>query len=124
MTRGGAWLCVAVTVALTVYGQFVVKWQMLKADAVPSGFPANLHYTLKLLLNPWLLSAFAAAFVAALAWMLAMTRLPLSQAYPWTALVFVCVVFGGAWLFTEPLNGWRTASALLIVLGLLVGSRA
>jgi drug/metabolite transporter (DMT)-like permease len=73
--------------------------------------------------HPWILSALAAAFFAALSWMLAMTKLPLSQAYPLTALVFICVVLGGAWAFAEPLNAWRIAGVLLIVSGLVVGSR-
>lgn len=123
MTREAAWACVLVTIALTVYGQFVVKWQMLQAGVFPTGGSDRIGFVVRLLLNPWILSAFAAAFLAALAWMLAMTRLPLSQAYPLTALVFVCVVIGGGLVFAEPLNAWRVAGVALIVLGLVVGSR-
>ncbi len=123
MTRSGAWFLVMLTITLTVYGQFVVKWQMLKRSPVPDSGIAQVAYVISALLNPWILSALAAAFLAALAWMLAMTKLPLSQAYPATALVFVFVVIGGAWAFSEPLNHWRIAGVLLIVLGLIVGSR-
>lgn len=123
MTRESAWVCVLLTIVLTVYGQFIVKWQMLQAGVVPAGTPDRIGYIAGLLLNPWILSAFAAAFLAALSWMLAMTKLPLSQAYPLTALVFICVVLGGAWAFAEPLNAWRIAGVALIVLGLVVGSR-
>lgn len=123
MTRESAWVCVLLTIVLTVYGQFIVKWQMLQAGVVPAGTQDRIGYIAKLLLNPWILSAFAAAFLAALSWMLAMTRLPLSQAYPLTALVFICVVLGGAWAFAEPLNAWRITGVALIVLGLVVGSR-
>jgi len=123
VTKESAWVCVLITIALTVYGQFVVKWQMLQAGVVPTGAPDRIGYIARLLLNPWILSAFAAAFLAALAWMLAMTRLPLSQAYPLTALAFICVVLGGAWVFAEPLNAWRIAGVVLIVVGLVVGSR-
>ena len=123
MTRESAWACVLITIALTVYGQFIVKWQMLQAGIVPAGTSDRIGYVARLLLNPWILSAFTAAFLAALSWMLAMTKLPLSQAYPLTALVFICVVLGGAWAFAEPLNAWRIAGVLLIVSGLIVGSR-
>jgi multidrug transporter EmrE-like cation transporter len=123
MTREAAWTCVLLTIVLTVYGQFIVKWQVLRAGSVPAGTSQLIDFIVRLLLNPWILSALAAAFFAALSWMLAMTKLPLSQAYPLTALVFICVVLGGAWAFAEPLNAWRIAGVLLIVSGLVVGSR-
>jgi multidrug transporter EmrE-like cation transporter len=123
MTREAAWTCVLLTIVLTVYGQFIVKWQVLRAGSVPAGTSQRIDFIVRLLLNPWILSALAAAFFAALSWMLAMTKLPLSQAYPLTALVFICVVLGGAWAFAEPLNAWRIAGVLLIVSGLVVGSR-
>ena len=52
-----------------------------------------------------------------------MTKLPLSEAYPLTSITFLCVVFGGAWLFAEPLSPQRVVGALLVVAGLVVGSR-
>ena len=123
MTRGGAWLCVLLTIALTVYGQFVLKWQVVEAGALPDGNGARAQYVLRLLLNPWIISAFAAAFLASVTWILAMTRLPLSEAYPLTALVFACVVFGGALWFAEPLTVGKVAGVALIVAGIAVGSR-
>lgn len=123
MTRGLAWLCVLSTIALTVYGQFILKWQVNLAGELPDGAAARLQYVLRLLLNPWVISAFAAAFGASLTWILAMTRLPLSEAYPLTALVFACVVFGGAWIFNEPISTGRIIGVGLIMLGLVVGSR-
>jgi len=45
-----------------------------------------------LLLNPWIISGLAAALLASVTWMAAMTRLPLSHAYPFTTLAFVLVM--------------------------------
>jgi drug/metabolite transporter (DMT)-like permease len=115
---------VLITVALTVYGQFVIKYQVLKAGSMPDGSLERLQFVLKLMLDPWIVSAFAAAVLASLAWMAAMTRLPLSEAYPLTSITFLCVVFGGAWLFAEPLPPQRVIGALLVVIGLVVGSRS
>lgn len=124
MTRGWAWACVVLTVVLTVVGQFLIKWQVLKAGALPPNPGDRLGFMLRLLTNPWIIAAFASAFLASLSWMVAMTRLPLSEAYPLTALTFVMVVFGGAWLFLEPISPMRIAGVLLVVAGLVVGSRA
>ena len=123
MSRGMAWVCVLLTIALTVYGQFVIKWQVNLAGPLPDGSAARAHFVFRLLLNPWVISAFAAAFGASLTWILAMTRLPLSEAYPLTALVFACVVFGGALVFSEPLSTGRIVGVGLIMAGLVVGSR-
>ena len=111
---------VALTILLTVYGQFVIKWQVLRAGPLPADFTARTHFLFNLLLNPWILSGLAAAFVASLCWMLAMTKLPLSQAYPYTAASFILIVIGGAWLFSEPLSVNRIVGVALIGIGVVI----
>jgi multidrug transporter EmrE-like cation transporter len=112
---------VAATVLLTVYGQLVVKWQVAAAlQGEPAGRAA---FLLGLLANPWILSAFAAAFGAALCWMLAMVKLDLSHAYPFVSLSFVLVLFASAALFGEPLSFAKIAGVALIVAGVALGSQ-
>ncbi len=113
----------AATVLLTVYGQLVVKWQVASA-AGRGGDPADrAAFLLVLLANPWVLSALAAAFGAALCWMLAMVKLDLSHAYPFVALSFVLVLFLSALLLGEPLSWTKALGTLLIVAGVAVGSQ-
>jgi multidrug transporter EmrE-like cation transporter len=111
---------VAMTVLLTVFGQFAVKWQVLRAGPLPADLAARAGFMLKLLMNPWIVAGLGAAFAASLCWMLAMTKLPLSQAYPYTAASFVLVVLGGAWLFSEPLTPSRIAGVVLIGIGVIL----
>jgi multidrug transporter EmrE-like cation transporter len=118
-----AYCMVFTTVLLTVSGQFIVKWQVLQAGALPDDAHARFRFLLRLVLNPWIISAFAAAFLASLTWMLAMTRLPLSHAYPMTALTFVLVVIGSAVAFHEPVTVLKLLGLLLIVAGIFVGSQ-
>ena len=114
---------IAATVLLTVYGQLVVKWQVGKASG-HGGDPADrAAFLLGLLTNPWVLSAFAAAFCAALCWMLAMVKLDLSHAYPFVAVSFVLVLFLSALLFSEPLSWLKVIGTLLIVAGVAIGSQ-
>jgi drug/metabolite transporter (DMT)-like permease len=113
---------VAATVLLTVYGQLVVKWQV--AAAARHGVPAErAAFLLGLLPNPWIVSALAAAFGAALCWMLAMVKLDLSHAYPFVSLSFVLVLFLSAALFGEPLGLAKVAGVLLVVIGVALGSQ-
>jgi multidrug transporter EmrE-like cation transporter len=117
-----SYVYVAATVLLTVYGQLVVKWQV--AEAVRHGEPAERAlFLLGLLANPWILSGFAAAFGAALCWMLAVVKLDLSHAYPFVSLSFVLVLFASAALFGEPLSFAKVAGVALIVVGVVLGSQ-
>ncbi|UHQ20007.1 EamA family transporter [Lysobacter sp. KIS68-7] len=118
-----AYCLVLTTVLLTVSGQFLLKWQVLRAGALPADASERLHFLLRLLLNPWVLSAFAAAFLASVTWMMAMTKLQLSHAYPMTALTFALVVFGSAVLFHEPVTPLKVVGLVLIVAGIVVGSQ-
>lgn len=118
-----AYLLVASTVLLTVAGQFIVKWQVLRAGHIPDGPQAQLEFMLSLLSKPWILSAFLLAFIASVTWMLAMTKLDLSHAYPMTALTFVLVVVGSSLLFAEPVTTPKLAGLALVVLGIVVGSQ-
>lgn len=117
-----SYVYVAATVLLTVYGQLVVKWQV--GDASRLSDPSQrTDFLLGLLANPWVLSAFAAAFAAALCWMLAMVKLELSHAYPFISLSFVLVLFLSAALFGEPLTWPKIAGVALIVGGVALGSQ-
>jgi multidrug transporter EmrE-like cation transporter len=115
------WLLVLATVLLTVAGQLLIKWQVSRA--MQAGGSVGMDWLLHLLGRPWIWVGLGLAFGAALAWMLALTRLPLSQAYPFTALALVLVVLAGAWWFGEPLGAWRLAGVAVVAIGVwMVGT--
>ena len=118
-----SYVYVAATVLLTVYGQLVVKWQVNNAAGPGSDPSDRAALLLRLLANPWVLSALSAAFGAALCWMLAMVKLELSHAYPFVSLSFVLVLLLSAVLFGEPLSWAKVLGILLIVAGVAVGSQ-
>ena len=114
---------IAFTVLFTVYGQIVLKWQVGLAGPLPDASMEKVTFLLRLLLNPWVLSGFVAAFVASLAWMAAMTRFQLSYAYPFMSLNFVLVLGLSAWLFQEPISFAKVVGITLVVMGIVVGSQ-
>jgi multidrug transporter EmrE-like cation transporter len=118
-----AYLFVAFTVALTVYGQLIIKWQAGKAGEFPGATRERLTYLGDFLINPWVVSSFAAAFVAALAWIAALSRLELSRAYPFVAASFALVLVLSAIIFDERMTGPKIVGAVLIITGLVVGSQ-
>lgn len=114
---------IALTILFTVYGQIIIKWQAELAAPLPTGIVKKLAFLLKLSFNPWVLSGLFAAFLAALAWMAAMTRLPLSHAYPFVSLSFVLVLFSSYIFFHEPLTWPKIAGMVFIVVGIVIGSQ-
>lgn len=119
-----SYVMVLLTVLLTVYGQLVLKWRVILAGAPPADVHGKLKFYLALLENPWILSAFAAAFAAAMCWIAAMTRLELSKAYPFMALNFILVALFANLFFGEAITWPKVAGLGLVVLGLIVGGMA
>jgi drug/metabolite transporter (DMT)-like permease len=118
-----SYVYLASSILLMVYCQLVLKWQVMGAGDFPADPADKVRFLARLLLNPWVLSALAAAFLAALTWMAALTRLDLSHAYPVMSLSFVLVVLASAWLLHEPLTVLKIAGVALICLGVAVGSQ-
>ncbi|MFW7343420.1 EamA family transporter [Pollutimonas sp. H1-120] len=110
------------TIGLTVYGQLILKWRISEFGPLPIGLWEKLRFLLSLFLDPGILSGFAAAFLASLAWMAAMTKFELSHAYPFMSLNFVVVLILSGWILNEPLSLHRIVGVGLIVLGTMVAA--
>jgi multidrug transporter EmrE-like cation transporter len=110
------------TILLTVYGQLIIKWQVVSAGQYPSSGPERLYFLGRLLINPWVISAFAAAALAAVSWMVAMTKLDLSHAYPFVSLSFVLVLLLSWGFFHEPLTWQKLVGVALIICGVTISS--
>lgn len=108
------------TLLLTVYGQLIVKWQVDGAGARPDDLGGQVAFVGRLVLNPWVLSAFAAAFLAAASWMIALTHFPLSRVYPVMSLSFALVLAGSVLWFSETLTFTKVAGVTIIAIGLIV----
>jgi multidrug transporter EmrE-like cation transporter len=116
-----AWVYVGVSLILTVYGQLVVKWQVLREGRLPATLNGKIGFFASLLLNPWVLSAMLTTFIAALCWMAAMTHLELSKAYPFAALSFLLVLILSGVFFGEPVTPAKAIGMVLVIAGLIVG---
>lgn len=113
---------IALMLLFTIYGQLVLKWKV--TELAPEGLPlAKPMAMATILLNPWILSAFFAAFLASVCWMAALSRMPLSKAFPFTAVSFPLILFLSWWLFREPISAWKIVGTLLICLGILFLSK-
>jgi len=111
------------TVLFTVYGQLIIKWRVSGHGSLPDDLLQKLFFLLKFFLDPLILSAFFAAFIASLFWMAAMTKFDLSHAYPFMALNFIFVLVLSGFLFSESITLLKVIGLTLIVVGIFVGSQ-
>jgi multidrug transporter EmrE-like cation transporter len=118
-----AYFYVYLTVVFTVCCQLIIKWRMGGAGPLPESLSGKVSFIMVQFLDPWVLSGIFCAFLAALAWMAAMTKLDLSHAYPFTSLSFVLVLVTSHLLFGEPITLVKVVGLALIIAGIVVGSQ-
>ena len=117
------YLYIFITLILTAYGQLVLKWRLTSFPAFPTEMRNQLKFMVAALLDPYIISSFAAAFLASLTWIAALTKFQLSYAYPFMSLSFILVLLLSFYIFNEPLTFNKAAGAILIVAGLILASK-
>jgi len=118
-----AYIYIFLTIILTCYGQLALKWRIPMHGDLPDRYGPKVIHLLSLFCDPFILSGFVAAFIAALCYMSALSKLPLSHAYPFMGTTFGIVLIGSAVFFQEPLNWHKAIGVLLIMIGIAVGSQ-
>ena len=124
MKRAIDFAYIALTILFTVYGQLVLKWRMDMNIDMPEKFSSKLWMLIGLIFDPWIFSSFFAAFLASLAWMMAMTKFELSYAYPFMSLNFVLVLILGVIYLGEEISVSKVVGLGLIVIGTYISSRS
>jgi len=117
------YLYIFTTIGFTVYGQIMLKWRIVQFGQLPETLANKFKFLFGLLFDPLIFTGFAAAFLASLAWMAAMTKFDLSHAYPFMSLNFVMALLLSAWLLDESVTLQKILGVALIVLGTIVAAR-
>ena len=118
-----AYLLVLPISLLVAYSQIIVKWRSgyINASVDYWGIRQVANY----LFDPVIFSAYLAAFVASLAWLYIVTKLPLTVAFPvYIGVTFILVLLGGWLLLSEAMTISRLISMVLILAGIVVGLTA
>lgn len=112
-----AYLQVFATLVLTIYGQIVIKSRINLHGKMPEDLAGKIIFLLKLFLDPLIFSGFLAAFLASLFWMSAMTKLPLTRAYPIMSLAPIMVLMFGVLFLGEMMTIGKLGGTILIIIG-------
>ena len=117
-------LYIAGTLIFTVYGQLILKWRIAGVGQLPDTLALKIVFLIKLLLDPWIFSGFASAFIASLFWMAAMTKFDISYAYPFMSGAFVLVFCFSIFLFNEPVSWQKVVGLIFIICGIFITSKS
>lgn len=112
------WLAIAIlllAIALGVAGQILMKLGLNRLGERPSPV-----VVLKAILTPLILGGFVCYGVSSLFYLQALSRMPLSYAYPMIALSYVGVVVASWRLLGEEINATRIAGLAVIIVGVVI----
>jgi multidrug transporter EmrE-like cation transporter len=113
------------TIVLVVYGQLIIKWRVAALAGAAPAAAAPLDRLAVYLLDPYILSAYAAALGGSVTWMFVVESHAVSLAFPlYIGLTVALVVLGGICLFGEPITAQRILAIALILAGVAIGSRS
>lgn len=120
-----AHLYLIVTVLFATASQLIIKWKMTNytLDHIESVYE-KFSFAFSMLFDPIIIIALVLTLISGLAWMIALTKLEISYAFPFTALAFVLMLFLSALLFQEPITYQKVIGVILITSGIIVGSQS
>ena len=103
---------------LAAVSQIIIKWQTNSAGNLPHGISNKMLFLAEFLIRPWVLFAILATFISGVCWIIAMTRLELSYAYPYVAAPFIIVPLMAILLFGESITIGKIGGGILIIAGI------
>jgi multidrug transporter EmrE-like cation transporter len=105
-------------VAAAAAGQVMLKHGMQVASARAAQSGGSL--ALRAATSPWVLLGLVVFGVSAVAWLAALSRVPLSVAYPFNALGYLVILTASIAILHERANLLTWAGTFLVVSGLLI----
>lgn len=115
---------ILITVSLSVFAQVMLKAGVNSLGKISFVGPNFLVTFKSLLINPLVALGFVTYALSALFWLLILTRVELSFAYPMMGLSFVLLTFVSVFFLGEQVSLIRWAGVLVIVLGVYLISRS
>ena len=106
------------SVASAATGQVMLKHGMQIATARAAHSGGSL--ALRAATSPWVLLGLVVFGISAVAWLAALSRVPLSVAYPFNALGYLVILTASVVVLHERANVLTWLGSLLVVSGLLI----
>lgn len=117
-------ILIVVSVICGISGQISLKMGMVQTgriDAIALAHPTQV--IARVLTTPLVLSGLTLYVLGAAAWLTVLSRVPLSQAYPYLALSYAFTPILAWFLLSESIPSFRWLGIGIIVFGIIVVSR-
>jgi multidrug transporter EmrE-like cation transporter len=116
---------VGLSVILSVCGQLVLKLGVTGVGTLNLVTAASLaQFFRQALSSPLVLLGFAMYGLSAVSWLIVLSRLDLSYAYPFLALNYVLIALVGRFVLGEDISLARWVGLLLVCIGIVVVARS
>jgi drug/metabolite transporter (DMT)-like permease len=111
-------------VLLNALAQLGLKAATERTGPLVAGSAATLRRSLEILTVPWLWVALGCYGLSVVVWLVGLSRVPVSQAYPLLSLGYVLNVGLAWWLLGETPNVMRVAGIAVIVFGVVLVAKS
>jgi drug/metabolite transporter (DMT)-like permease len=118
------YILVFISVASMTAAQLFLKKGLLSICQWPQNINEIMPFFLKVFTNWYVISAVVMTLITVLAWILALTKAELSNAYPFMALSYVLIALFSLLLFKEDVTLLRWLGILVICIGVFLISRS
>lgn len=120
-----SFLLIVASILLSTLGQFVLKTGAKQLGQVGvEDANRGLQVAWSAATNPWIIGGLGCYVLGAAIWIVVLTRVPLSWAYPILALNQVLILLVAYTFLGEQVNAMRWAGVLLIISGVFLVSRS
>jgi drug/metabolite transporter (DMT)-like permease len=116
-------LMVLVPVLIGVVGQFFLKYGMNQIGELSTNSSVILVQYIKVFMNPYVFIGMVFYFLSALLWLMVISKVPLSTAYPLISMSYIIVLIGSSVFFKESVSLTQWSGVFIVMLGIVVLSR-
>ncbi|RLT44781.1 MAG: multidrug resistance protein [Chloroflexi bacterium] len=117
-------LLLLITVGLNVAGQFLMKQGMSQVGVIGGSLGVMAGSLTKAFLNPYVIGGVGAYGFSSIFWLILLSRVELSYAYPALSLGYVLVTIISAFVLNEAVSPMRWLSVAVICVGVILLSRS
>lgn len=110
------------SVLMNCTAQIFMRQGMIKVGEI--GIPQLFSHALILLSNIWLWASLLCYGISVILWLVVVSRVEISYAYPFLSIGYVVVAISGYMLFGENVNIYRISGILVICFGVFLISRS
>lgn len=115
---------IILTVLLNTAAQLALKMGMIKIGHFDFAWHNLVPITLKIALSPWIFFGLLVYLISTATWLMVLSRIPVSIAYPMSSLGYVISAIAAYYMWHENLTPMRIAGITIILIGVYMMAKS